>query len=219
MIITCISTSNVKSMKDNSASTKVCNIVRDIINEDTGEEVKVNIVSLMEYDFKPCTMCAKCSDARKCINDEDFNEIYSLLQESDGIFLVVPHYAPIPSKLMMIMEKLQEHCFVGYCKDNNSKFSLHKKPVAIIGHGGQQTSEPVLKYYKKAILDLVANSLAGVGMKITAVNEEWPNGVTFGLKDMVMSEGSLLPDMVHDWDEIRTTIAPLVNNLLTEIKK
>jgi len=218
MLITCISASNVKSMKDSSASTKACTIVRDIINENSNEEVKVNVIPLVEYDFKPCTMCAECCEKGKCINDESFNEIYSMLQQSDGIFLVVPHYAPIPSKLMMIMEKLQEFCFIGYCKDNNSHFSLRNKPVAIIGHGGQQTGEPVLKYYKKAILDLVANSLAGVSMKIIGVNDEWPNGVTFGLKDMVMSEGNVLPSMVHDWDNIRKVIEPLVNNLLIEIQ-
>lgn len=219
MLITCISASNVKSMKESSASTKVCNMVKDIIMHNNSEEVKVNIIPLVEYNFIPCMMCAKCSEEGKCINDEGFNKIYSSLKESDGILLVVPHYAPIPSKLMIIMEKLQELCFIQYCKNNNSHFSLYKKPVAIIGHGGQQTSEPVLKYYKKAILDLVANSLAGVGMKITAVSDEWPNGVTFGLKDMVTTEESLLPDMVHDWDNIRASIEPLVNNLLIEIKK
>jgi len=219
MIITCISTSNIKSMKDNSASTKVCDLIGNIIKEKNGEEVKVEVVPLVEYDLSSCIMCGKCGGSGKCLYDNDFNLIYSKLVEADGIFFVVPHYAPIPSKLMMILEKLQQLCFVQYCKDKNSCFKLQKKTVGIIGHGGQQPSEEVLKYYKKALLDTVANSLAGVGMKVIGINEESPNGVVFGIKDMIFTEEKLFPDMIHDWEDVKERIEPLVNKMLLEIEE
>lgn len=180
--------------------------------------MKVNIISLVDYEFKPCIMCGKCSETGKCISDESFNEIYSRILESDGIFLVVPHYATIPSKLTMILEKIQESCFIHYCKGNKSHFTLYKKPIGIIAHGGQQISYEVLKYYKHALLDVVANSLAGVGMNIVGTNDEYPNGVIFGIKDMKAIEGKLLPDMVHDMGEIKERITPLVNNMLVELE-
>lgn len=218
MIITCISSSNVKSMKDNSASAKVCGLIKKIIKEKGNDEVKVNTIPLVDYEFKPCIMCGKCSETGKCISDDSFNEIYSKILESEGIFLVVPHYATIPSKLTMILEKIQEFCFIHYCKDNKSHFALHKRPIGIIAHGGQEISDEVLKYYKKALLDVVANSLAGVGMKIIGTNEEYPNGVIFGIKDMKKVEGKLLPDMVHDMEDIKERITPLINNMLVELE-
>lgn len=218
VIITCISTSNVKNMKNNSVSTKVCGLINDIIKEKSKDEIKVNIIPLADYEFKPCIMCGECSDTGKCISDESFNEIYSRILESDGIFLVVPHYATIPSKLTMILEKIQEFCFIHYCKHNKSHFALYKKPVGIIAHGGQEISDEVLKYYKKALLDVVANSLTGVGMQIIGTNDDYPNGVIFGIKDMKEVEGKLLPNMVHDMNEIKERITPLINNMLLELE-
>lgn len=219
MIITCISTSNVKSMGNNSISTKVCDLIKDIIKEEGKDDLKVNIVPLMDYEFKPCIMCGECNETKKCIYDENFNEIYSRILESSGIFLVVPHYATIPSKLTIILEKIQEFCFINYCSGKNIPFVLRKKPIGIIAHGGQQISQEVLEYYKTALLDVVANSLAGVGMKIVGSNNQYSNGVVFGITDMKKANSTLLPDMIHDMKDIKETITPLVNNMLLEIEK
>ena len=51
-------------------------------------------------------------------------------------------------------------------------------------------------------------------MKIVGVGSEWPNGVAFGVIKYEPQEDSIFPHPVHDWDDARETIAPLVNEVV-----
>lgn len=76
----------------------------------------VEVVPLTEYEPNPCIGCGKCYETNTCINDEIFNAIYQKMQDSDCLFIVSPHYAPIPAKLpngvVFMMDK--------YTRDENS---------------------------------------------------------------------------------------------------
>ena len=220
MKIICISASNVKNMRNNSVSTKTCEFIKDIVLSKYQKDAEVEIVRLLDYDLQPCIMCTGCAETGLCLYDEAFNQIYSQLIESDGIFVVCPHYATIPVKLVMILEKLQEMAFILMCKNQRSgkkdKFTLLGKPIVIIGHGGMtgEIEEP----YTKALLDPLSYAFASVQMKVIGLNEE-KKGVVFGVKDYVMTDEKLLPDAVHDWDQIQQIISPIIKNMFELINQ
>ena len=217
MKITCISASNVEMARRNSASTRVCEMIGDILLEEKGIEADVQIIPLLDYDLTPCRMCGDCYETGRCIRDEAFNHIYRELTFSDGIFIVCPHYAPIPSKLMMILEKLEEMVYLNWCANPNYHFTLHKKPVGIIAHG-RQTKE-ALPYYKTALLDPIAMALGSVQMEVLGVDEQWPNGVAFGVTSISQREDSIFVTIEHDWEDVRQRVTPLVENVTSVIAR
>lgn len=216
MKIICLSASNVKSVKENSASTRVCKIIKDYVGNEYNGEIDVEIITLVDSELSPCIMCCECNETGKCTYDEAFNNIVSKISEADGLFVVCPHYAPIPSKLIMLLEKIEELAFIHYCSKKTEKFITANKPVAIIGHGGM--AGDVDEYYKNALLEPLSKVFKALQMDVVGINEEWPNGVVFGLKDAKFVEGSLLPEMKHDWEDISNRVIPLINSLIQKIK-
>lgn len=220
MLITCISTSNTKKLGENSTSTKVCNIVGDIIKREYKEEIEVRTIALMDYDFKSCVLCGECADSNSCIYDEDFNKIFSEMGKSDAIFLVVPHYSTIPSKLTMMFEKINEIVYAGCVKDENYMPPIAEKVVGIIGHGGMPENEKVLKYYHENLITPVAKSLQSLSFKTVEADEEFKFGIPFGLigdNCYEKVEGEVYPKINHNFEHIESRIKPLVKNVVDKI--
>lgn len=220
MLVTCLSTSNTKLKGKDSASTKICEIIRDIIFKEYNKDVdvNVNVVPLMDYDIKSCNLCGKCSDDMNCVYDNDFNKLFKELSKSDKIFLVVPHYSPIPSKLIIMFEKINEILYGGWIKDKNFKSPLSKIKVGIIGHGGMPENEDVLNYYHNNLVTPIAKTLESLSFKTIGLNEKYPRGVVFGLKDetcIKVAKNELFPEISHDWELIKERIKPLVSNVMT----
>ena len=138
------------------------------------------------------------------------------MMAADAIFLVCPHYAPIPSKVMILLEKLEEMMFLKSCAAQDYHFTLYQKPVGIVAHGGQTVE--ALPYYKTALLDPIANAFASVQMDVAGAGEHWPNGATFGIKRIAKPDDSIFVTIEHDWDDVRARIAPLVRNVVARVK-
>jgi len=213
MIVTCIAASNVQRRGSNSTSTRVCGLVKDLISKRVGEQAQVEVIALSDFELKPCVMCGECANTARCIYDHAFNEIFAKISQSDALFIVVPHYAPIPAKLMMLFEKFQEMAFLHYLAKKKG-YPLVGKKVGIIAHGGQPESEETLTYYANELLKPVANSLASVGMKIIGTGADQPQGVVFGITGMTEQADKLLPEFTHDWNKIRARITPLVEAVI-----
>jgi multimeric flavodoxin WrbA len=214
MNILCISASNISVAKGHSASTRTCELVRDILAAD-GARANVEIAPLIDYELKPCRMCGQCFKTGRCANDPAFNMLHQKMVAADAIFLACPHYAPIPSKVMIVLEKLEEMLFLKSCADANYRSPLWHKPIALIAHGGQ-TAE-ALPYYKTALLDPLAGAFASVQMQVVGAGEGWPNGATFGIKSIALPAGSIFVTIEHDWDDIRQRITPLVRNVVAAL--
>lgn len=215
MKITCISASNVENARQHSASTRTCELVRDLFRKEYLPGAQVNIVRLLDYEFTPCRMCGECFVGGECTRDADFNEIYALLRASDAVFVVCPHYAHIPAKLTMLLEKLQEICYLNACANAEYRFPLYCKPVALIAHGGQ--TEDALPYYRRALLEPLANAFAAVQMHVVPLDAENPHGAVFGIRSINAHTDSIFVEVEHDWDAIRARIAPLVRNVAAQL--
>ena len=217
MKITCISAANVEGARHNSASVHTCELIREqIVDEFPGAEVE--IVPLIDYEMKPCRMCGQCQSTQRCVRDEAFNRVFEKLTGAEGIFVVVPHYAPLPSKMMILFEKMQEIAFLNWVVDQNYSFPLAGKPAGIIGHGGQETSDQVLEYYQKMLVNPVTVALGGCGLNIIGAGEDLPRGVTFGIRSLQRRPNTAFVDIEHDWADVKARIAPLVHNVAQAVQ-
>lgn len=216
MIITCISASNIKHAGENSTSLKACNLIKKIINGKTTDDVNINIIPLVNYELKPCIGCGRCFNQELCAHDSTFNEIYKLLAKSDALFIVSAHYAPIPSKLSILLEKVEQLAFLKRFNDENYRSPLFKKPVGIVGHGGG--TEEITKYYKEPVLDSIWNALSyPVEMNIIKIDDNGTNGVLLPVKSVKKVEKSIFPLQEYDWLDIENRLTPLVSNVIKEI--
>ena len=220
MKITCISASNTSYMGKESASTKVCQLIKDKVEKVIPDSKDIQILPLMDYKLMPCDLCGKCSENMTCIHNDGFNQIFEALCQSDGLFLVVPHYSPIPSKLIIIFEKLNEIYYSGYLKDQAFKFPLSQMKVGIIGHGGYPESDQILMHYHDRLVTPVGLTLKSLGLDVIALDDTFKYGVTFGLQDekcLKQSDSRLFPDIVQDYDAISKRIEPLVLKLTSQL--
>jgi multimeric flavodoxin WrbA len=209
MKITCVSAANIEVARKNSASLHTCELIRDLLRP-AYPDVMLDIVSLIDYEMNACRMCGKCLETQRCTRDKAFNQVFEKLIASDGLFFVVPHYAPLPSKLMMLTEKMEEMAFLGWCANPDFRFALAEKPVGVIGHGGQETSTEVLAYYQRMLIEPVAMALRSVALKVIKPGSGAEEGVAFGIRSLAKRPGSIFVDITHDWEEIQQRIAPLV---------
>ncbi len=213
MKIACVSASNSKVAEGKSTSIRVCNMIKDIIHKETKEDIEVEVIALKDYNIKSCILCGACYSNGLCLYDEDFNKLMKALETVQGMFLVVPHYSPIPSKLLMILEKVNEITYSGWLNNPNYQSPFHNLRVGIIGHGGMVDNEANNKYYHDHLITPVANTLKALSFLIVQLNNEYQNGVSFGLKDdtcIKKSENSIFPDIIQDWVMIEERIKPLI---------
>ena len=216
MNILCVSASNTLAMGENSASTKVCKIIKDYLNKQHQDEVSIEIIQLVDATLIPCILCGACAKTGKCPYDEAFNSIYAKIIAADGIYLVVPHYSTIPAKLTMIFEKINETLYAGWINEPLFQAPIKNKPIGIIGHGGMTENDKVLKYYHDYLITPIANTLRSLSFKVVGANNEFANGIPFCLLSddcIKKTEDSIFPSIIHDWDYIGARIQQLIENV------
>lgn len=221
MKIVCMSAAHTKLAEDKSTSVKVCHVIKDIIDNEVKEDIEVEIVALKDYEMKPCSLCGGCYESGRCVCDDEFNRLLSQIETAQGLFLVVPHYSPIPSKLIMIMEKVNEISYAGWINDENYQSPFFKMPVGVIGHGGMVEDEAILKYYHDHLVTPVANTLKSLSFKVISMDDSFKNGICFGLKDdtcIKKVEDSIFPEIVQDWQKIEDRVRPFVSKAIVEMR-
>ena len=217
----CIAASNTRRMGNNSTSVKVGYLIKEIAQKDN-KNIAVQVLPLMDYELKACILCGACNSSGRCSYDEEFNRLLAQMIEADGVVFIVPHYSPIPAKLIMVFEKLNEIIYSGWIKNPEFKTAWHDKPVAVIGHGGMVESKESLTYYYDQLVTKIADTLRSLTFRVIGADDVNKNGVCFGLKDdtcLRTREDSVFPDIVQDWDMIEDRIEPFVQKLVNHINE
>jgi multimeric flavodoxin WrbA len=212
MKFVCISAANIEPARNTSASVRTCRLIAEQIGQEQ-PGAQVEIVPLIDYEMKSCRMCGECHGTHVCTRDEDFNRLFEKLCSADALFWVVPHYAPLPSKMMVITEKMEEMVFLGWCANPDYRFPLAGKPVGIVVHGGQSAPE-ALPYYEKALLEPLAMAFGSCQMSVVGPGAENARGVAFGITNIKKRPNSVFVDITHDWDDISRRVAPLVSRVV-----
>ncbi len=218
MKVICISASNVKHAGDKSTSLIACQTVEKIIRTGLKNDAQVEIIRLVDAKLKPCIGCGKCYETSKCTTTDDFNSIYSKIIESDAVFIVSPHYSPIPAKLSILLEKMEQISFLHWFQDNNYKPPVFQKPVGIIAHGGGR-QEGMLCSYTEMVVDTIANALQTIMMDVIGVDDKWPNGVVFPVKTVQKNDKEIFPIQLYDWADVENRLTLLVEKVIKKADK
>jgi len=149
--------------------------------------------------------CGKCYESHRCVQSDDFNDIYDEIVCTDILLIVSPHYAPIPAKLAALLEKMEQITFLHWCKDNAWRSEVFGKPVGIISHGGGGAR--ALKSYKRMVNDTIANALDTIQLKPVSLNSKWDTGISIPVKKAVFNKGSVFPSQEYDWELIADTVS------------
>lgn len=217
MMIICISASNIMHAGKNSTSIKICELINEMVQRKNNKNTIVEIISLAENELKPCIGCGKCFNEDKCVSDKTFNRIYQKLTKAEALFIISAHYAPIPAKLSMLLEKMEQLAFLRRFNDESYRSPLYGKPVGIIGHGGG--GEEIIRYYKGPVIDSICNALSyPIEMNIVSGDNEQIKGVLLPVKIVKKVEHSIFPLQEYDWNDIEDRLNPLVENILKEIE-
>lgn len=219
MQLLCISASNTQSMGAHSTSTRVGYLIQDMVKQKL-ENISVEVIALSDYDLKVCRLCGACGDSGRCSSDAAFNQLIAKIEAADGLFFIVPHYSPIPAKLIMIFEKLNEISYAGWLNKPNFKSSWDGLPVAIIGHGGMVETADNLRYYHDELVATVAKTLRSFSFLTIGLDEDYPDGVCFGLQDdscIKPREDAAFPDIIQDFTKIQQRIEPLVRKMILKM--
>lgn len=200
----CISASNMMGSRKQSASYLICEKIKGMLE---GSQVPCTIVDMREYEINSCIGCGKCFGDRRCCRDPEFNRIYDVLTWADWCFFVSPHYAPIPAKLCMLLEKMEQITFLHWWKDDSYRSELYGKLTGIISHGGGE--KWALNSYKAMVNDTIANALDTIQMRVVPFNSEWDTGISLPVERVRMEEG-IFPIQEYDWETIEESLCNYV---------
>lgn len=201
MSIAIISGSNVRSSGKGSISLKTGEMLKDRLNS-IKSDCDINLVDLRDYKLTPCGMCEGCAETQLCSEDKDFNKLYEIIKQADELLFICPHYAPIPSKLVIMFEKLEEMSYLGFCSGKDSAHPTKGKKAGIIAHGGM--TEGYDQLYNENILTPLTNVMESIGMKV--INKMGKQPICFGVADFEKSKNKAAYDIIYDMERLQQAI-------------
>jgi multimeric flavodoxin WrbA len=219
MNILCLSAANMKYAADKSTSLITCQIIENIIkNKLQRPDARVDVIKMVDADLQPCDGCGECFKTSRCGAEDDFNRIYLRIANADAVFIVSPHYTPIPSKLCMLLEKMEQISYLPWFHDNTHQPKVQGIPVGIIAHGGGGDNQ-TLRSYKAMVLDTIANALQTIMMEVVGLDEAWPTGVVFPIQELHKDNAAIFPVQFYDWADIENRVTPLVVKVMEKAER
>ncbi len=213
MKIICISASNILHSGTESTSLKICRKLEEILSNDGAH---CYTIDLRQYPgMSPCIGCGRCYETRRCAHDRDFNRLYEELISADGVIFVSPHYAPIPARLCMLLEKMEEIAFLHWWRDSGYCSEVCHKPAAVISHGGG--SDWALKSYRAMVNDTIANALDTIQFRTVPYDEEWSTGISLPV-EKAAEGGGIFPSQSYDWEAADVKLLVYMRKFLTYAK-
>jgi hypothetical protein len=55
-------------------------------------------------------------------------------------------------------------------------------------------------------------------MEVVGLDERWPNGVVFPVKEVRKDEKAIFPIQTYDWDDVEARVSPLVKAIIEKIE-
>ena len=208
----CISASNIMESQKNSTTYRICKLIAGVLHK---KNVLCKIIDLRNSALNPCTGCGQCYEGKRCVQDTNFNCIYEELLTADYVFFVSPHYAPIPAKLCMLLEKMEQITFLHWWQDHKYRSEIYGTLAGIISHGGGGNG--ALENYKAMVNDTIANALDTIQFKMVPYNSKWNTGISLPVKNVTRNKG-IFPCQEYDWRLLEENIEKYVEIVVQTFK-
>lgn len=208
----CISASNIMESQNNSTTYRICKLIAGVLSK---KKIPCKIIDLRKCALNPCTGCGRCYEGKRCVQDMNFNRIYGELLTADYVFFVSPHYAPVPAKLCMLLEKMEQITFLHWWRDHTYQSEMHGTLAGIISHGGGGSG--ALESYKAMVNDTIANALDTIQFKVVPYNSKWNTGISLPVKN-VTQENGIFPCQEYDWKLLEENIEKYVEIIVQTFK-
>ena len=175
--ILCISASNRINATETNSYQK-CKAVLDEVYKHISD-IESEVIELQNSSINPCVGCSGCTASKRCVIKDDFNQIYEKIITCDVLFIVSPHYAIIPAKLCMLLEKMGQVVSIRSSKDKSYRGETYGIKTAVITHGATAVNEAARKSKKRILNDPIAVALHDPQLKqfLIPFNDEWDTGI------------------------------------------
>ncbi len=179
----CISASNMADGKSRGISYYICKMIYSTLEK---KGISCEILNLRNYSLSPCTGCGGCRETGRCEGDRGFCQLYEKLREADYLFFVTPHCVPIPAKLCMLFEKMEQISF----PEEDYERDAPEKLAGIISYGQGDKWEP--ENCKVMVNDTIRNVLGALRLKTVPYNLKWNTGISLIVRNMSGRKETLL---------------------------
>jgi NAD(P)H-dependent FMN reductase len=109
-----------------------------LVRESPGSQV--DTILLADVRIGPCRACRACATGKGCkVTKDDFKMILGRLAAADALVLITPRYAPVPSKVSALLERLTALSY--FPAEENPAYlrPLRGKPWGLLGFDSQGT--------------------------------------------------------------------------------
>lgn len=148
------------------------NMINQVLKSSQDNGAKVQLINLSDYKISPCLGCEGCKNTFKCVINDDFDSIVSLMQEAEGIVMGSPTYWYNVSGDMKIFidrcyslikfSKTDRSIWISAFEDQG-KFGI---PVAVCEQHDESMMGYTYETLKRVMIDLnirVCGGLKGMG--------------------------------------------------------
>ncbi len=208
----CILASNKMEEQGKSISYYICKMIYATLYK---KGISCEVINLRNYALLPCTGCGICRDGEGCGKDKEFNRLYEELNPADYLFFVSPLNIPIPAKLCMLFEKMEQLAFLQGEYDYSGQSELQGKLAGIISYGNGERWTP--ENCKTMVNDTMCNVLNALGLKVVPYNSKWNTGISLTVRN-IPAGGETLLVKEQDWKMMEEAVKRYVEVIVQTSK-
>ena len=150
----------VGSHRRNGVTEHLAHVLAGSLAKET-PPIETDILFLADARLEPCQACRKCVKTRACaIEKDDFKKVLARLKAAEALVLITPRYAPIPSKVVALIERLTSISYNPAEEDQAFSAPLRGKPWGLLGFDSQGMLDPELA---RALADYLEGFASGYG--------------------------------------------------------
>lgn len=174
--------------------------IRMVLDNLAERGAEIELISLADKKLRGCTGCYKCIEAKKCVIEDDFQEIFQSILQADGILLGSPVYhSSITAELKAVLDRagFSGRWAMNEMKEKDSAYTWKGTvfsdkvvaPITVARRAGQNFTFAQLLLWATANDCIVVGNnywnvgVAGKGGAIDAQNDTEGVGIMQGLAE------------------------------------
>lgn len=146
------------SASPRGAESRTAQLVEAVLRGATSAGAKTEFVDICRHRFEFCNGCGTCYATGECPKADDFQRVFGLMMEADGIVFGSPNYINGPTaQLKQVIDRMADAI---HCRSFEGKYGC-----AVCTTGGHGEDE-VVAYLNQVFAMLGAQTVGGVGVAL-----------------------------------------------------